>query len=254
MIKTLKKEVKWRKDKKYFFICDCKNLIDLKLSLDYENFLIKLNKGINYNELNETEKLIFLEFEKLNFLTNLKLKNLPAKDFILAMKILDNEIGKERVRNLEFLKEKFNNYSEYFIGLYLGEELVGVVCGFPREDYLLMSEIAIDSRFQNRGFGKRLVEEFEKIGFKKFNKINVGALDKAIDFYVSLNYEPFLLVQFKKEIYNQLDFSDFDILAVKEYGFELKLKNCNLIELNKLRQIYSKANLQYIFTKSKSNF
>ncbi len=253
MIKTLKKQIKWRKDKKGLFICDCKKLIDLKLSLEYDPFLTKLSQGVNFEKLTETEKLIFLEFEKMKFLTNLELKELPSEDFYLAMKILDNEIGKDRVRNSDFLKEKFKEFSDYFIGVYLGRELVGVVCGFPRENYLLMSEIAVDCRFQRRKFGERLVQEFEKIGFKKYNIIHVGALDKAIEFYKSLNYKPFLLVQFKKGIYNKKDFSNFEILTIRDYGFELKIKDCNLDELNRLREKYPKANLQYIFTKSKQS-
>jgi len=251
MIKTLKKQVKWRKDKQALFICDCKRLIDLKLSLEHELFLIKLFQGVSFEELTEKEKLIFLEFDKMKFLTNLELKELSMEDFSLAMNILDNEIGKDRVRTFDFLKEKFKENPDYFIGIYLGGELVGVVCGFPREDYLLMSEIAVDRRFQGRIFGERLAKKFEKEGFKKYDKINVGALDGAIDFYKYLNYKPFLLVQFKKGIYSEKDFSDFEILAVKDYGFELKVNNCNLDELNKLRKIYPKASLQYIFTKSK---
>lgn len=249
MIKTLKKQVKWRKDRKALFICDCKKLIDLKLSLEYEPFLIKLFQGIIFERLNETEKLIFLEFDKMNFLTELDTKKLPKKDFSLAMNILDNELGKERVRNSNFLKEKFKEFSDYFIGIYLDKELVGVVCGFPREDYLLISEIAVDCRFQKRKFGEKLVKEFEKIGFKKFNKIHVGALDNSIGFYKSLNYKPFLLVQFKKGVYYKKDFSDFEVLNIRDYGFELKVKDCSLSNLNRLRKKYPLANLQYIFVK-----
>ncbi len=181
----------------------------------------------------------------------IKLKKLPQKDFNLAMKILDNELGKKRVRNSNFLKEKFKEYPQYFIGIYLGEELAGVICGFPREDYLLISEIAVDCRFQNRSFGRKLFQEFERVGFKKYKKIHVGSLDKSIEFYKSLNYQPFLLVQFKKGAYNKNDFLNFKILKIRDYGLELEVKNCNLNELNRLKKMYPKANLQYIFTKKK---
>ena len=248
---TLKEQVKWRRDKNSLFICDCKNLIDLKLSFEYEPFLKKLSSGVIFEKLNKTEKLIFLEFKKLNLLTNLELKKLPFGDFSKAMCILDNELEKNRVRESSFLKEKFKKIPDYFIGIYLGGKIVGVVCGFSREDYLLMSEIAVDCRFQRRKFGKKLVQAFEKIGFKKYNKINVGALDEAIEFYKFLNYKPFLLVQFKKGIYNKKDFSGFKILAIKDYGIELEADKCNINELTKLRKIYPKARFQYIFTKKK---
>jgi len=133
----------------------------------------------------------------------------------------------------------------------LGKELIGAVCGFPREDYLLMSEIAIDSRFQRRKFGEKLVKKFEKVAFKKYNKIHVGALDNAIEFYKSLNYKPFLLVQFENGVYDKNDFSSFEVLSVLDYGIELNPINCNLIELKRLRNLYPKAKLQYIFTKRK---
>ncbi len=251
MIRILKKQVKWRKDKQALFICDCKRLIDLKLSFEHESFLKKLSRGLNSSKLAGKEDLIFSEFEKMNLLGDLKINQLPKEDFYLAMSILDDELGKNRTRDSNFLKEKFNESAEFFIGLYLGEELIGVVCGFPREDYLLMSEIAIDSKFQRRKFGEKLVEEFEKVAFKKYNKIHVGALDNAIEFYKSLNYKSFLLVQFEKCIYNKDDFSNFEVLRIRDYGIELNLNNCNLIELKRLSKLYPKAKLQYIFTKNK---
>jgi GNAT superfamily N-acetyltransferase len=191
------------------------------------------------------------EFNKINFLTNLEVKKLRKKDFSLAMNILDNELGRERERDSDFLKKKFNQFSEYFIGVYLEGEIIGVVCGFPREDYLLVGEIAVDCRFQRKGFGKRLVKEFENIGFKKHNKINVGSFDDSIEFYKSLNYIPFLLIQFNKGDYHKTDFSDFKVLNVKDYGVELEIKKCSLDELEKLRKKYPKAKLQYLFSKTK---
>lgn len=249
MIQTLKKQIKWRKDLTNIFICDCKKLLDLKIDLQYESFLIKLSRGVCFEDLNELEKLIFSDFESVNFLVNLYLRSLSKEDFPKAMKLLDNELGKNRVRNSKFLKQKFEEFSEYFIGLYLDRELIGVICGFPRENYLLISEIAVDSRFQRRKFGERLVCEFEKIGFKKYPQINVGAFDNAISFYLSLKYIPFLLVQFEVGTYTESDFPNFEILAIRENGFELKVNECSFKELNRLRKIYSKANLQYIFTK-----
>jgi len=251
MIRTLKKQVKWRKDKKALFICDCKRLMDLKLSFEQESFLKRLSMGLNPKELVAEEALIFSEFEKMNLLDDLKINQLPKEDFYLAMNLLDNELGKNRARDSNFLEARFKENAEFFIGIYLGKELIGVVCGFPREDYLLMSEIAIDSRFQRRKFGEKLVKEFEKVAFKKYNKIHAGALDNAIEFYKSLNYKPFLLVQFENGVYNKNDFSSFKVLRILDYGIELNPRNCNLIELKELRKLYPKAKLQYIFTKRK---
>ncbi|MBU2576147.1 MAG: GNAT family N-acetyltransferase [Nanoarchaeota archaeon] len=251
MIETLKKQVKWRKDRKAFFVRDCKRSIDLKLALEHKPFLKKLSCGVNENELNEVEKAIFLEFKKVGFLTSLEIRNIPFRDFYLAMKILDEELGAKRVRDSEFLKEKFKEFPEFFIGIYLDNELIGVICGFPRDGYLLISEIAVDCRFQRRKFGEMLMGKFEEIGFEKYDKINVGALDSSIEFYKSLDYKPFLLIQFEKEVYGREDFSDFEILRFCQRSVEIGIKDCSLRELNRLRKIYSKASLQYIFTKGK---
>jgi len=250
-METLKKQIKWRRDKRNLFIRDCKNSIDLKISLEHESFLKKLSCGVDLADLNETEKAIFLEFKKLDFLTNLKLKELSPEDFHLGMKILDNELGAQRVRSSDFLMKKFKECSEFFIGAYLGDQLVGIICGFPREDYLLISEIAVDCRFQRRKFGEKLVKKFEKVGFREYKKINVGALDNSIEFYKSLDYKPFLIIQFKNGTYNIEDFADFEVIQFSKGCMELRIKECNLENLEKLRKIYSKANLQYIFTKNR---
>ena len=249
MKQTLKKEIKWRRDKDAIFVCNCKTLNDLKIGFKYEDFLKKLSSGVDSEELVGEEKQIFNEFQMLDYLTQLKTKQLPQEDIDKAMNILDNELGKDRVRKKDFLVEKYREYSEYFIGLYLGGELIGIICGFPREDYLLMSELAIDCRFQGKGWGKILVEEFEKIGFKKYKKINVGALDNAITFYGRLDYFPFLLVQFNNGEYSKKDFSDFEILSVRNWGIELKINSFSLEEINELRKKFPKGNLQYIFVK-----
>jgi ribosomal protein S18 acetylase RimI-like enzyme len=251
MMQTLKKQIKWRKDKKAIFICDCKTLNDLKIDFKYGDFLKKLSSGIDFNILSSEERLIFLEFKKLGFLISLKTKQLPKKDFEKAMDILDNELGKKRVRSKEFLKDKYESFKRYFIGLYLGEELIGVVCGFSRENYLLMSELAVDIRFQKRGFGKLLVTKFEERAFKDYNLIKVGARDNVIDFYKSLNYFPFLLVQFNNGEYSKKDFSKFKVLSVRDWGIELELEDCSLDKINELKKKFPKANLQYIFVKNK---
>ena len=181
----------------------------------------------------------------------LEVKQLSPENFHSGMKILDNELGNERVRSSDLLREKLKECPEFFIGIYLDEELVGVICGFPREDYLLISEVAIDCRFRRRKFGERLVREFEKVGFGKYDKINVGALDDSIEFYKSLGYSPFLLVQFKKGAYNREDFSEFEILSSGDSSVELEVEDCSLGELNLLRETYPKAKLQYIFMKEK---
>jgi len=185
----------------------------------------------------------------MKLFSKLKIKQLKEKDFSNAMKILDNELGKKRVRDRNFLHHKFKEFPEFFIGIFLNKELVGVVCGFPRENYLLISMIAVDSRFQRRGFGKRLVEKFEQVAKNKYSKINVGAQDKAINFYYALNYEPFSLIQFKKQDYSLKDFKDSEIIKFTPNTIEVEVKKPDINKIKQLRKKFPKAYFQYIFTK-----
>ena len=192
----------------------------------------------------------------MKILSKLEFRKIKSKEFDDATQILDNELGKKRVRSSKFLYQKFKEFPKFFLGIFLDNELIGVIFGFPREDYLLMSELAIDRRFQRRGFGKLLVKEFEKVAKEnKYYKINVGSEDKSIYFYKSLlGYKPFLLIQFEKWDYFEEDFNKFKIIRIYNYNknntaIEVKITNCNLKLINQLRKKYSKAYFQYIFTK-----
>jgi ribosomal protein S18 acetylase RimI-like enzyme len=212
-----------------------------------------LTKGVEKEELSGEEKLVLSDFEKMKLLSELKIKEITSKDFPKAMEILNNELGKERVRDEKFLYEKFKKFPQFFMGIFLDEEIIGIICGFPREDYLLMSEVAVDSRFQSRGFGKKLVEEFETtLKNTKYKKINVGAYDNKIGFYKSINYKPFLLIQFKEGDYKLEDFDALKIIKHSPGSIELKIEKCSLEELEKFRKKYAKAHLQYIFTKMRA--
>ena len=250
MIQTLNRHVKWREDKSSIFICDCKRLIDLKISFEYREFMKKLLLGVDKNKINKKEKKVFSDFEKMKLLSELRVEQLKEKDFQDAMDILDNELGMKRVRDSLYLFKKFKEFHQFFIGVYLDDEIIGIVCGFPREDYLLMSEIAVDSRFQKRRFGERLVKKFEEVAKKnKFNKINVGARDNAIGFYADMGYKPFLLIQFIKKDYDIKDFKDFKIIKFNNKFIEAEISNASLENIKKLSKDYPDANFQYIFTK-----
>lgn len=249
---TLNKHVRWRKDRDNILICDCKRLIDLKIPLDFEKTMEKIERGDDGNELEDKGKVLLKDFENLKLLANIEFRPIRRDEFNLAMKLLDKEL-EIRVRDNKFLFEKFKKFGGLFIGLFLDNEIIGLICGFPREDYILISEISVDERFQNRGFGKRLVKIFEKKALKFGNKINVGAMDNAINFYNSLNYKPFLLIQFKKSDYSLKNFKNFKILKEKDYNddvnLEVKIEKSDLRVISNLRKKYPKASFQYIFTK-----
>lgn len=182
----------------------------------------------------------------------LEIRQIKKNEFDRAMEILDKEL-KNRPRDNNFLLKKFESYPKFFIGAFLDNELIGVICCYPREDYLLMSELAVDSRFQRRGFGAMLVKEFERnaTGYKK---IKVGATDNAIDFYKSLHgYKPFLQVQYKKGCYSDEDFKELNIAKENEDKtymiLEVKVDECDYEPLIKLREKYPNAYFQYIFVR-----
>ena len=252
-MKVLNKHIRWRKEKNTLLICDCKRMMDLKIPLKFEPIIKRFERGFDERELKNREKLLFHDFKKLSLLSDLNIRKIKKKEFPKAMKLLDNEL-KIRIRDNQFLWDKYKKFSKFFIGIFLDNEIIGIICGFPREDYLLISELAIDSKFHKKGFGKKLVETFERIGKKKYKRINVGAEDNAIKFYESLDYNSFLLIQYKKEDYSK---KDFDKLKIKK---KIKDKNYERIEveitrrdlkiLDKLRKKYPKAYFQYIFTKN----
>ncbi|MFH1917803.1 MAG: GNAT family N-acetyltransferase [Nanoarchaeota archaeon] len=197
-----------------------------------------------YGQLKKVKK----DFEKLKMIGNLEIRQIRKNEFKKAMEILSDEL-KVRVRDNNFLSQKFKEFPQFFIGVFLDNELIGIISGFPRDDYLLISELAIDSKFQGRGFGKRLVKYFEEIAKKNYNKINVGVQDETIGFYKGLKYKYFLLIQYKKEDYSLGDFSDFKIINYNPESIEVQIEDCNQAHIEKLRKKYSKANFQYIFTK-----
>ena len=190
----------------------------------------------------------------MDLLSKLEVRKIKKSEFKKAMNILDNELGKDKVRSPSFLYNKFKEFHEFFIGVFLGGELIGIVCGFPRESYLLISEIAIDEKFHKRGFGKKLIKEFEKIALiKRYNKIKVGARGDAVHFYSSLGYKPFLLMQFKEKDYCEESFK-FRIIKKKKINKEIIIEINNKDgyskkELEYYRKKYPKAKFQYIFTK-----
>jgi len=251
MMQTLNKHVKWREDNGAIFICDCKRLIDLKIDYKYKKFIKKLNEGINLIELDNEERKVFSDFEKMRLLSNLEIKTLSKKDFKEGLKILDKELGKNRVRNEKFLLEKFKKYHQFFAGIFLDNELIGVIFGFPREDYFLISEIAVDGRFRRRGFGKKLVQFFEETVRKEgYSKINVGSEDDSIGFYLSLKYKPFLLIQFEDHGSLEKRLRDLKIINSSKGIIEANVEKADIRKIKELRKKFPNANFQYIFTKT----
>ena len=109
MKETFNKHIRWRQENSEILICDCKRMMDFKVPLIYLGFLKSLENGIEEKNLDKNYKKLFSDLKKVNFLSEIKTKVLDNKDFSPAMKILDEELGKERVRDGVFLKKKWNS-------------------------------------------------------------------------------------------------------------------------------------------------
>lgn len=257
---TFSKNIKFRKEADCLLICDCKLLRDFKVGLEFENFIHAVNKGITDDKINtEAEKLLLKDFHSMKMLSQIIIKPISQKEFQQADTFMEKHLyhGK-RPRTYEFLLEKLKENSTFFLALYIDKELAGVIQGFPREDYLLMSELAIDVRFRKRSLGAQLVKAFEKNAKKlNYKKIKLGAEDEAVPFYVSLGYKPSLFMQvpeekqneviniFKKDKQKILSISTVNHLA----GIELAVDSVDQKKLAYLKDKFNPVSAQFLFTK-----
>ncbi len=242
-MKTFSKHLKYRIENNEILICHCKELLDFKIDLKYLEFLRQINAGIEYSDsLSIEEKNLFNDLNKINGLVELKIKPLTLKNYSSAYSFLEQNL--HLVRTKEFLIEKLKQYPQYFKGLYLDNELIGIIQGFPRDDYILISEIAVDQRFRNKGYASLLVKEFEK---EVQEKIKVGAQDEAIPFYLSLDYKPSLYIQLEKESPVAPKYfiskQEFDNMV----GYEIAVQKMDIDFLNKWKE--KSISAQYLFTK-----
>lgn len=69
----LRKNIKYRKERKFILLCDCINFIDFELPLKYYPFLEKLTNGIEPNSsISSNEKELLLDLYDMDFLTENK--------------------------------------------------------------------------------------------------------------------------------------------------------------------------------------
>jgi len=188
------------------------------------------------------------------------IRPITLDEYPAADKFLEKQLyhGK-RPRTYEFLVDKLCENPELFLGLYLDNELIGVIEGFSRDDYLLLSEIAVDIRFRNRGFATLLIKEFEKTANRLgYSKIKLGAGDDAVNLYLKNNYLPTLQIQVpESELPKVIDYcvkNDIYILGTKEFdnivAIELTADKIDFELLNYLKKLFNPISIQYLFTKN----
>jgi len=245
---TFSKDVKFRKEQNSIFICNCKLLQDYKIRLKYFKTMNKINRGVSVQKLNKDEKPLFNDFMILNFLKPLYLKEIKTKNYKKVYNFLKENIPLKR--SYAFLLNKLKNNPKFFMGLYLDEELIGVIQGFHRDDYTLLSEIAVDLRFRGRGFGSKLLHAFEK---KVKGKLKVGALDDVIHFYEKCGYSKSIQIQIPWKLFQKMKnaIKHIKILSLKKIN-NLAIMEISIKDKHKLLKLVLSASIvskQYIFTK-----
>ncbi len=174
----------------------------------------------------------------------------------LNRKLLKNNtysiLTAKRVHNM------FKKYPYFFIDVFLDNKIIGVIGGKRKNaGEATISFLCIDSKFKGKGFGKRLVKEFEKQAIKrKYKAIKLGSLNESVGFYNSLGYKPSILIQIKKKKFNNKikeKLKKFQIIFINQVnnykGIEVKCDKTDLSLLKKLKNDFKTKAVQYLFTK-----
>ena len=123
---------------------------------------------------------------------NLTIKLIKSNELLfLRSKILRNSLDPNKCR---FMGDDF--IDSYHFGAFNSNSLVGGVtiinnkCEKMKiENCYQMRGLCVDSKFQNKGIGKKLVFEVEKkLKELKIKNVWMNARDSAINFYLKLNY------------------------------------------------------------------
>ena len=95
---------------------------------------------------------------------------------------------------LSFSKEELEEEaSDFHIAGFSGETMIGTLVLSPQnKEIIRMRQVAVHSGYQNRGFGKQLVESSENFAVKKgYKKMILHSREDVIPFYTKLNYTVF---------------------------------------------------------------
>lgn len=217
---------------KEILICDCKKLIDYKIPFKYENFIKRLNTGLDEKELDGEEKDLFNDLKNVKLLADVTYRRIMKGEFRIAFNFMFNNLERMQ-RSEKFLYDKYLEDKNFFIGAFFEKKIVGAIFGFERDGRLIISELAVSPAFHRRGIAKRLVEIFEKEAVKRGHReIRVGARDDALEFYKGLpGYKPFILKQYCRR------------------AEEIKVEKADLDLLKEKRKTDNLATFQFIFSK-----
>ena len=172
----------------------------------------------------------------------------------LSQKILNPE-GKRRYRTFAYVKKQYAREPSLFIGAYDGEKLIGITFGYIKKNTVLLGEMAIDKNHRGKGIGSKLLQQFEeRVHSLGKTVIELGAQERAEEFYMKNNYEPILFVQIKHaEVPKNYQNLPFEIIKETNFPDAKRLFIKATRPTNELKSAAEKAfhayNVIYLFRK-----
>lgn len=116
------------------------------------------------------------------------IKQLPEKDLAKCYAFQKNYTHEEN--SFSYWKKKYVKYPKLFVGGYEGKKLIGICVGRPRGKEVVLTSIAVNSKYQKKSGGKKLLRYFEKqaktLGK---NRISMGSAKNVVKFYAKSGYK-----------------------------------------------------------------
>ncbi len=96
----------------------------------------------------------------------------------------------ERDDSLEEFREKYEKWPELFVVCRDSKELIGEASGTVRDGEVILESIAVREDYRGEGFGKSILEFFEKQARNYSDRVSVATADNVEEFYRRCGYRP----------------------------------------------------------------
>lgn len=132
---------------------------------------------------------------------NFKIRKATLKDTNAIAKLIKEEFNKQPYED-GWTDKTSRGIVRYFLkigyGFVLieGKKIIGVVIArdepYAQGTYINIEELVVSSEYQGKGYGKKLIQELERIGKKKKAHViyfSANKKSKAFNFYKKLGYK-----------------------------------------------------------------
>lgn len=185
----------------------------------------------------------------------MEIKKLPEKDLDEAYALDKKYVHEDST--LDEFKKFYQENPKLYVGCYEEGELIGLVYGSTKEDFVILNSIAVRGDYWRKGIGSKLLKKFEE-QVKKLNatKISVVAAEGWVEnFYLKNGFELVaFFVQIKK---NKLpkDYKKFGYKIVKEKEdmdkkiLFIETKELSTKDRETIRKKFNAEQVNYLFEK-----